>query len=491
MSKPCRAAAKGSKAIDKAPRQVIRPQQGPQERFLASSADIAIYGGAAGGGKSWGLLFEPLRHAGNPEFAAVFFRRNTTQVRNVGGLWDESLKLYPLTGAKPVSHLLEWRWAKGGKIKFAHLEHEDTVLDWQGSQIPLICFDELTHFSETQFFYMLSRNRSMCGIRPYVRATCNPDADSWVAKFIEWWIDQETGLPIPERSGVLRWFIRLSETLIWADTREELIEQYGSPSLPDDHEDQVRPKSVTFIAAKLSDNKELLKADPNYKANLMALSRVERERLLGGNWKVRPSAGMYFRRSDATIIESIPDDVTKWVRRWDFAATEPGESSPDPDWTVGVLMGIRKNGRYVVAHAERCRERSHKVRELVQKTAKSDQEFLSTIYHKPIRVKIGLAQDPGQAGKEQVESYVKELAGYSVEICKESGDKVVRADPFAAQWQAGNVDVVRGAWNEPYFAILEAFPTKGVHDDDVDASSGAFSMLTGNSINTWAKLGKR
>ena len=85
-----------------------------------------------------------------------------------------------------------------------------SVYDWQGAQITLICFDELTHFSAHQFFYMVSRNRSTCGVRPYIRATCNPDADSWVADLLAWWIDQETGLPIRERAGVVRYYIRIA-----------------------------------------------------------------------------------------------------------------------------------------------------------------------------------------------------------------------------------------------------------------------------------------
>lgn len=460
---------------------VIRPQKGPQQDFLSSSADIVIYGGAAGGGKSYGMLLEPLRHVTtNKEFFAVFFRRNTTQVRNPGGLWDESMKLYPFAGGQPVQSILEWRWPKGGKIKMAHLENEDTVLDWQGSQVPLFLFDELTHFSQTQFFYMLSRNRSLCGVKPYIRASCNPDADSWVATFIEWWIDQKTGFPIEERGGVIRWFIRRHDTMLWGDTREELVEKYGNPELPDDHEDQVRPKSVTFIPAKLSDNKALLKGDPDYKANLLALSRVERERLLHGNWKIKPAAGLYFKKSDVQIIESIPEDVEKWVRRWDFAATVPGEANPDPDWSASVLMGRRKNGRYVVAEVTQDRKRAHDVRELVKRIANNDGR----------KVRIGLSQDPGQAGKEQVESYVRELAGFVTEIIRETGDKITRADPFAAQWQAGNVDIVRRAWNEPFFAELEAFGGKGGHDDQVDAASGAFLMLVPNGLSVWTKLGR-
>jgi len=88
---------------------IIRPQPGPQMQFLSSQADIAIYGGSAGGGKTWGLLMEPLRHIGNGRFGAVFFRRTTTQITNEGGLWDESAELYPLLGGHPRTHALEWR----------------------------------------------------------------------------------------------------------------------------------------------------------------------------------------------------------------------------------------------------------------------------------------------------------------------------------------------------------------------------------------------
>ena len=167
---------------------VLEPQAGPQEMFLKSPADIAIYGGGAGGGKSWALLLEPLRHSGREDFATVIFRRTLTQVKNPGGLWDESAKLYAPLGGKAKTQSLEWQFPSGARVRFGHLEHERTVFDWQGAQIPLLCFDELTHFSRTQFFYMLSRNRSLSGVRPYVRATTNPDADSWVAEFIGWWI---------------------------------------------------------------------------------------------------------------------------------------------------------------------------------------------------------------------------------------------------------------------------------------------------------------
>jgi predicted phage terminase large subunit-like protein len=437
----------------------VRPQPGPQERFLSTSADIAIYGGAAGGGKTWALLLEPVRHIKNRAFGAVIFRRESTQITNEGGLWDEALNLYPLLGAVPRGGAKpQFTFPVGSRVSFSHLNLEASVLGWQGSQIPLIEFDELTHFTKSQFFYMLSRNRSTCGVRPYVRATCNPDADSWVAQFIAWWIDPETGLPIAERSGVVRWFVRVDDTLHWGDSPEELAAAHAS-KLED-------AKSVTFIAASVHDNQALLRKDPGYLANLKALSRVERERLLGGNWKIRPAAGMYFLRQDIHTLEEKPQDVHRWVRAWDLAATEVTDSNSDPDWTAGVLIGKRPSGRVVICDVVRVRRRAGDIRSLVKRTAEQDGKHVA----------IRIPQDPGQAGKDQVASYLTELSGWPVFTRNVTGDKVVRAEPFAAQWQAGNVEVVRAPWNEEFFGELEAFP-EGGHDDQVDAAAEGFAGL--------------
>ena len=187
----------------------IRPQPGPQETFLSSPADIVIYGGSAGGGKTFGLLLENARHCENAKFGSVIFRRESTQITAQGGLWDAAINLYSPMGIKTREKPRpEVTFRSGARVSFSHLQYEKDVFDWQGTEIPLICFDELTHFSYNQFFYMLSRNRSTCGVRPYMRCSTNPDADSWVAEFISWWWDQKTGYAIPERSGVIRYFIR-------------------------------------------------------------------------------------------------------------------------------------------------------------------------------------------------------------------------------------------------------------------------------------------
>lgn len=271
----------------------IRPQEGYQMMSLSSPADIVIGGGAAGVGKTFALLLEPLRHKDVDGFGAVFFRRTYTQIKNEGGLWDASNKIYSLiSDAHPKSSSYEWAFGNKSKVKFSHLEYEKNVYDWQGSEIPLICFDELTHFSKNMFFYLLSRNRSTCGINPYVRATCNPDPDSWVAEFISWWIDQETGFPIPERQGVLRYFVRDGENYIWGKSKEEVAEKakyYIDPLVEASkglttYENYI--KSVTFIGGSIYDNEELLKINPDYLGNLASQSEEEKARLLMGNWKV-------------------------------------------------------------------------------------------------------------------------------------------------------------------------------------------------------------
>ena len=323
----------------------ISAQPGPQTEFLRTAADICIYGGAAGGGKTVGLILEPLRHVGRvANFTAVFFRRTTPQITNPGGLWDESQNFYPRLGGTPHLGVREWRWPRAGKIKFSHLQFETTVYDWQGAQIALICFDELTHFTAHQFFYMVSRNRSTCGVRPYIRATCNPDADSWVADFLAWWIDPETGLPIPERAGVLRYYIRVAEKIVWADRPEELMQHLPRPEDLPPGIDPPRPISVTFIPATVFDNPALLQVNPEYFTWLLSLPLLERERLLGGNWKIRPAAGLYFKREWCAVVDEVPADLDV-VRYWDLAATEKTEFN-DPDWTVGIKLGRDKNGGY-------------------------------------------------------------------------------------------------------------------------------------------------
>jgi hypothetical protein len=270
---------------------IIQPQPGYQTKALTSPADILIGGGAAGVGKTFSLLMEPLRHLSKKGFGGVIFRRTSPMIRSEGALWDESVNLYTvITGARPIETRLKWEFEKDVTITFSHLEHEKNIYDWQGAQMPFIGFDELTHFSKKMFFYLLSRNRSTCGVKPYVRATCNPDPDHWLRDYLDWWIGED-GFPIEERQSVLRYFMQSQGNYIWGNSKKEVVDKAWHILEEQVEKSGIDPKdyikSVTFIGGSIYDNKKLLEKNSEYLGNLNALPEDEKARLLHGNWNYK------------------------------------------------------------------------------------------------------------------------------------------------------------------------------------------------------------
>ena len=453
------------KRTPKPPATEIRPQPAQWE-FLSTPADIAIFGGAAGGGKSWSLLTEPLRHIKNPDFGAVIFRRTHPQIVLEGGLLDESARVYGAFGGALNKSALRWLFPSGASITLDAMQYESNVYDWQGSQVPLIEWDEMTHFTAKQFWYMLSRNRSTCGVRHYIRASCNPDPDSFVAELIAWWIDQETGYPIPERGGKLRYFYRLADQMHWYDSPEEAM--FTHPDMAKD----APPKSLTFIPSRLEDNAVLMQRDPGYLANLKSLTLVDMERLLKGNWKVRPAAGKVFNRGWFEIVDAVPAGGTE-VRGWDFAATERKINKPDPDFTAGVLMR-RVGDTYFVMDCEDFQEGPTEVETRFKNISQQDHQRAAA---GNVQYRVRFEVEPGSAAKRDAMRLIGMLAGVDVRGIDARGDKVTRAAPLAAQARAGNIKVLRGAWNERFLKHMHAFP-EGAHDDIADAVASAFNELT-------------
>jgi hypothetical protein len=266
-------------------------------RAISSRADIVIGGAAAGVGKTFSMLLDPLKHITRvPGFRAVIFRRTSPQIFMSGGLWDASEELYSQIGIAhqrkgAKSWEFEYKAGKFNRLTFAHLQHEKDKLNYQGAEIAMIGFDELTHFSEKMFFYLLTRNRSTCGVRPYMRATCNPDPESWVFPLISWWIGED-GLPMLGRQGKMRYFARNGEEYYWGDTFEECyesakgfisegVEKSNGLMTPENY-----IKSLEFVAGSIWDNKKLLSANPDYVANLQSQDEQTRRQLLEGNWKI-------------------------------------------------------------------------------------------------------------------------------------------------------------------------------------------------------------
>jgi hypothetical protein len=284
-----------------------RPQPGFQSEVDCCEADIAVIGGSAGGGKTSILVMDVMKWLHIPSFGAVFFRRTMERIRATGGLLAETKKWYPAFGGKLSESILKWRFESGAEVDFEGIEHVKDLDKWMGTQIPVIIFDELTEFEEKMFWFMISRNRGIIRwqeedpndrrkkitkvLKPYVRASCNPLPNSWVSRLLEWWIDQDTGYPIEERSGKLRYLINYQDKIYWGDTKDEVIASCPQVfEMMKKTDPTINPKdlikSFTFIRGKLSDNKILTKNSPEYYSSLLSMPQEDQDRFLGGNWKI-------------------------------------------------------------------------------------------------------------------------------------------------------------------------------------------------------------
>ena len=176
-----------------------------------------------------------------------------------------------------------------------------------------------------------------------------------------------------------------------------------------------------------------------------------------------PPDGGLFKPDRLQVISALPAERIKWVRGWDFASTVN-----DGDYTAGAKLGRLIDGRYVIAHMVRGQYGVDERDQILRNTAQADKR----------QTKISIPQDPGQAGKSQVLYLTRQLAGFSVSDTPESGDKITRAEPFAAQVNVGNVLLLDdGTWDtKALIAEMRLFPN-GKHDDQVDALSRAFMEL--------------
>lgn len=457
------------------PTRDIKPQPGPQEQFLTTTADVAIYGGAAGGGKTWSLLMDPLRYTDISDFRAIIFRRTYPQITNPGGLWDESNNIYPYAGGRGTQSSVTWTFESGAKIQFKHMQHEKSKEEFQGAQIPFIGFDELTHFTRSMVFYMLSRNRYLGGVAPYVRGTCNPDANSWVKTLLAPWLDRTFTQPNGEirrlNSAEIAYFSGKDGRFVW-HTREEL--EWEIRKLKPEER---TIKTITFIKASVFDNKELIAKNPQYIANLRSLPLVEQERFLHGNWDIVESGNMFRRDWFKEVIASeVPTRFRRLIRFWDFASTKPGEvekgrKEEDPDYTAGALMGLGYNDKYYFLDLKLVRETPQAVEDLVLTTALYDYSTYGGNYE------VWWEQEPGASGEFFTEHLKQVLAGFFTEGLKSTGSKIARAKPFSAEAQKGNMYMLIGPWNDDFYAMATAFPNEDVHDDAVDAPSGAYNVI--------------
>jgi predicted phage terminase large subunit-like protein len=388
-----------------------------QAAFLAVPVREALFGGAAGGGKSQALLMAALQYVEEPGYAAILFRRTFADLALPGAIMDRSKDWLGGTAARWHERDKTWTFPSGATLSFGYLEHEKDKYRYQGSELQFCGFDELTQLPESAYRYLFSRLRRLKGsaVPLRMRAASNPGGvgHQWV------------------------------------------LQRFLTERRPD----------RLFIPATLDDNPYLDREE--YVKSLNDLDPYTRAQLLAGDWFARPP-GRKFRRQWFAVVEEAPAAARR-VRYWDLAATEPAPGR-EPDWTCGALVA-ELEGRYWVCDLRRTRSTPQGVEALVRQTAALDGRD----------VDIWMEQEPGSSGVKVIDDYARRvLVGWSFRGHRSTGSKEVRANPLSAAAEAGNVLLVRGAWIGDFLDEAESFPG-GLHDDQVDAVSGAVTMLTTNN----------
>ena len=324
-------------SVNGKPPVIIWPQPGGQTEFLSCEADIVLYGGEAGGGKSWSLVFDHAKWVGVDQYDGVIVRKNYSDIFGPRGLWAEAESTLGRIGGKSTkgdTPKFVFDTPDGGKstVYFRHCLHASKVREyWQGLAGTVISIDELTHFTKEEFTYIMGRNRSVSGVKPYMRCTCNPDPHSWVRDWIDWWIDDD-GYIIPERCGVIRYFLNVDDQFVWYDSPEDAPEE--------DREDLI---SFTFIRGHLADNKKMVEADPGYKKKMRAQSAADKRALCDGNWNELDNPDAMFTHANFNkhrIQAYNPDNCMRIVIGIDPAGTTNNSS----DMTGIVICGKDADG---------------------------------------------------------------------------------------------------------------------------------------------------
>ena len=395
-----------------------------QRVFLRTNALEALFGGAAGGGKSSALLMSAMQYVDVPNYSAILFRRTYADLSLPGALMDRFKDW--IAGQEDIhwnANSYVATFPSGARISFGYLNNTNDYLRYNGSEFQFIGMDEVTEIRENDYRYLFSRLRRPAGgplaqVPLRMRAASNP-APNWVRQ---------------------RFIVEGKET------------------------------GRIFVPSLLQDIPGI-DAD-SYRMALQALDTVERNRLEKGDWW-STSLGTLFDRNDFVIIDPhevpIVTSAARAVRFWDLAATEPHSGNLDPDWTVGTLVLFDQGIAYVM-DVRKIRAKGDKVEQLIAQTAAEDGKTVS----------IRIEQEPGSSGKALIDQYARYVVpGYDLVGLRASGDKVTRARPFAAAVANGNVRLIRGAWITDFLDEMASFPEACSHDDQVDSVVGAFTYLAG------------
>lgn len=455
-----------ARAIQQAVHWVPHSPSSRQTDFLSLDCAEALYGGAAGGGKTDALLMGALQYVDVKDYAAAIFRRNKPELFMPGGPADLARKWLQHTPARWDDEESTWYFPSGAKLHFGYAPNFSALTRrYQGPAFQYVGIDELTQWTERMYLYLFSRTRKLIGanVPLRVRSTANPGGigHTWVKKR----------------------FVENARHLRGSDARTDIRERnrgtplpapavYRSPASDEEmrlcSELGAQPQGAHFVPAALRDNPGLDQA--TYRLNLARLDVVTRKQLEAGDWDVL-SAGNLFAASWLKFLPARPAGLT-WVRSWDLAATA-ADARKDPDWTAGALCAAEllptQDHRLVIADMRHFQKNPGETEREVQTTAKLD----------GLRVHQLIEQEPGSAGKSVVNGYrSRVLFGHKVHAFPRTGPKEEYWRPMSALAEAGNVYLVEGDWNADFVEELVNLPVG--HDDQADAAAAALAWLAGD-----------
>jgi len=337
---------------------MYKPQAGKQTQFLESDADIVIYGGAVGGGKTYGLIlcglqlyFEGLKKP-RTNCDCLTIRNRQIEMNKAGSVWKQATAIMEDLGYRAYQKPTEFRVARNSKWQFASLNSGKGARAYMGTQFACVLIDELTELDENDFWILVSRTRSAtAGVKPYIRATCNP-APNWVRDLLWYWIDTKgingeppTYLPIPEREGEKLYIVSFKECKYYFKCYNEAwawIKKKVRAEEPNKKEVEIqKPLSLTFISATLNDNQELLKHDPTY---LSKLSFTDNNKAYQeGCWAFN-SPGKLFKLEWFNLFAIEPADFDAKIITTDTAC----KTKTHNDYTVFQVWGLKGNKIYLI-----------------------------------------------------------------------------------------------------------------------------------------------
>ena len=427
----------------------IRPNPGPQEAFCRSSAFEVLYGGQAGGGKSYALLIEAARYVHVKGYRAIIFRRVFPSLER--SIIAKAHEVYPAIGGRYQDRYHRWRFPSGAVIELGHLEHEQSVHAYQSAEYAFMGFDELTEFSEGQYRYMISsrgrttaRDADGSPLPVVIRACTNPGGigHDWVRRRWGAWL----GADVTAQSGDVRYYAEVN-----GESREVPRE---TP----------RALGRQFIRARLEDNPQLMTTDPGYGDRLSALPLLVRAALRDGRWDLAADGNVFRREWLSHVIEAgaLPPDL-RWVRYYDLALSLKTTASRTA--TISAALGPDGTLYLRDGYADRIEW--------------PEQEMMIRRYlHAEPETEHGI--EDKMHGLAALQSITRDPVFVRTRIVPVSpiGDKLSRALAWSARAERGKLVLVEGEWIPEFVSEAVAFDgTDRTWNDRVDAVSGCVQML--------------